>query len=171
MSYSFTYSQTQTFTATHAKHISSKVAADLKRVQRFYGMPSDNDINDYETELIELLKKGYLCTVSYGFKRGDKWIEPTLRYTARDLAGMTGSDDDPGRITAGADVSGASFYSFLTYSSAWDQLSQSEKDNFKKGLPYQRGYASEPLINGYLSQDKTYSSGGRALDRSIVKNY
>ncbi|RYE37335.1 MAG: hypothetical protein EOP48_28935, partial [Sphingobacteriales bacterium] len=79
MSFSFTYSQTQTFTATHAKHISSKVAADLKRVQRFYGVPSDSSINDYETELIELLKKGYLGTVTYGFKREDKWIEPTLR--------------------------------------------------------------------------------------------
>jgi hypothetical protein len=171
MSYSFTNSQTQTFTATHAKHISSKVAADLKRVQRFYGVPSDSSIQDYETELIELLKKGYLGTVTYGFKRGDKWIEPTLRYTARDLVGMNGADDDPGRITPGADVSGASFYSFLTYSSVWDQLSQSDKDEFKKGLPYQRGYASEPSISGYLSQDKSYSSGGRAVDRSIVKNY
>lgn len=168
---SFTYTGTQTFTATHAKHIAAKVATDLKRIQRFYGHPIDRRIEQYETEVVELLKKGYLDTVTYGFKRDDKWIEPTLRYTAKDLAVMSSADDDPGRIRAGADVSDATFYSYLTYSSNWNKLTQSEKDTFEKSLPFQRSGANEPGISGYLSNDKTYSSGGKALERSSVKSY
>jgi Bacterial HORMA domain family 1 len=171
MSYSYTQTETKTFTETHAKHIASKVATDLKRMQRFYGEPGDASISSYERELIELLKKGYLGTVTYGYKKNGDWIEPALRYTARELSGISSTDDDPGKITANANIEGASFYSFLTYSSAWDNLSQDEKDAFKKNLPFQRGYASEPGVNGYMSSDKSYSAGGKSVDRSTLKKY
>lgn len=171
MSYTLTETQTKTFTQTNAKHMATKVSADLKRIQRLYGNPSDDDIFTYELEVIELLKKGYLGTVSYGYKREDQWIEPTLKYSAIDLMDISANDDDPGRVRPGANITGASFYSYLTYSAKWDQLSQDEKDTFKKGLPFFRGGASEPTVNGYLSQDKTYSSGGKALNREIVRGY
>jgi hypothetical protein len=171
MSYSYTLSETTTFTATHAKHMAAKVATDLKRIQRLYGSPCDLDINDYETEVIELLKKGYLKTVAYGYRRKGNWIEPTIQYTAYELAGAHANDHDPGRIRPGADISGASFYSYLTYTSSWDYLSEDEKTTFKEGLPFKRGGAPEPGINGYFSSDRTYSSGGRALDRASVRSY
>ena len=76
-------------------------------------------IAEYEAEIIEFLKAGYLGTVTYGFRRDGNWIEPTLRYTARDLAGGAANDDDPGRVRPGANTIGATFYSYLTYSSSW----------------------------------------------------
>jgi len=171
MSYSYTLSETTTFTVTHAKHMAAKVATDLKRLQRLYGEPSDSAISGYESEVTELLKAGYLGTVAYGFMRDGDWIEPTLKYTALDLAGAHANDDDPGRVRPGADISGASFYSYLTYNSAWDALTETEKDFFKKNLPFYRTGADEPGVNGYLSNDRVYSSGGRALDRSSVRSY
>lgn len=171
MSDSYTYTEASTFTVTHARHVAAKVATDLKRMQRFYGSPSDQAIADYEAEVVELLKAGYLGTVTYGFFRDDEWIEPTLRYSARDLAGASANDDDPGKIRPSADVSGAKFYSYLTYNAAWDKLSGAQQDAFKKQLPFYRGGAIEPAINGYLTSDRTYSSGGRALDRSSVRSY
>ncbi len=170
MSYSLTVSNTTTFTVTHARHMAAKVATDLKRIQRFYGQPSDAAINDYEQELIALLKAGYLDTVTYGFKRGDQFIEPTLRYTAKDLVGGSASDDDPGLIRPRADIQGATFSSYLTYSAVWNAMTQAERDSFKKELPLQRVEAAEPTVSGYLSADRTYSSGGRALNRSSVRN-
>ncbi|AGG90934.1 MULTISPECIES: hypothetical protein [Rhodanobacter] len=171
MTSSFTVSATTTFTVTHARHMAAKVAADLKRMQRFYGAPSDLDIADYETEVVELLKAGYLGTVTYGYKRGDKWIEPTLRYSAKDLAGADGVDDDPGKVRPGADISGASFYNYLTYSSAWLNLTPDQREAFKKSLPFQRSTAAEPGIDGYLTPDRIYSAGGKALDRFSVRTY
>ena len=151
--------------------MATKISADLKRLQRFYGEPSDYNISTFELEVIGLLRKGYLRTVAYGYKRHNQWIEPTLKYNAIDLMGISSNDDDPGRIRPGANISGASFYSYLTYSAKWDQLSQDERDAFKKTLPFSRSSAGEPTINGYLSQDKTYSSGGRALNRETVRSY
>ena len=60
MSYSFTVSESTTFTVTHARHMAAKVATDLKRMQRFYGSLSDVDISSFETEAIALMKVGYL---------------------------------------------------------------------------------------------------------------
>jgi len=171
MSSSFTLSETATFTLTHARHMAAKVAADLKRLQRLYGSPTDARIADYETEVIELLKAGYLGTLTVGFRRDGDWIEPTLRYAARDLAGRDADDHDPGRIKPGVDIDGASFYSYLTYSRAWDDLTAAEQDAFKRRLPFYRTGAPEPGIDGYLDPDRTYSAGGRALDRASVRSW
>ncbi|WP_247439048.1 hypothetical protein [Bradyrhizobium sp. 44] len=45
------------------------------------------------------------------------------------------------------------------------------RHGFKAGLPFSRGGAPEPGISGYLSSDRTYSSGGRALDRATVRSF
>ena len=171
MSDSYTISETASFTVTHARHMAAKVATDLKRMQRLYGSPDDARIANFETEITEFLKAGYLGTVSYGFKRNGDWVEPTLRYTARDLAGGAANDDDPGRVRPGADIAGASFYSFLTYGDGWYKATDAEKAAFEKRLPIQRGNASEPSVNGYLTDDRSYSSGGRALNRASVRSY
>ncbi|HVX40442.1 MAG TPA: hypothetical protein VHB25_12795 [Gemmatimonadaceae bacterium] len=170
MSYSTTYTESATFTVTHARHIAAKVATDLKRLQRFYGSPTDSDIAAYEIEVTELLKKGYLKTVAYGYKRDGSFIEPTLRYVASELQ-SGGADDDPGRVRPGADIAGATFYSYLTYTAAWDRLSANEQAAFKDSLPFQRTGASEPGVNGYLADDLTYSAGGRALSRATVRSF
>ncbi len=171
MSYSFAVTESATFTVTHARHMAAKVATDLKRMQRLYGFLSDADIDAYEAEVIALLKAGYLGTVWYGFKRDGRWIEPTIKYTARDLYNASAADDDPGRIRRRADISGASFYSFLSYSAAWDDLTWGAQDAFKESLPFYRSSATEPPVYGYLLPDRTYSSGGRALDRASVRSY
>ncbi len=170
MSY-YTITESRTFTVTHARHIAAKVATDLKRLQRLYGQPSDSDIADYETEMIELLKAGYLDTVSYGFKRDGEWVEPTLRYTAQELAGDGVSDDDPGRVRPGADISGSSFCSFLTYSPAWHALTDAKRVAFKKSLPFRRTGGFAPGVSGYLEDDRIYSAGGRAVSRASVRSF
>jgi len=170
MSYSFTATETKTFTLTHAKHLAAKVTADLKRLQRLYGDVSDERIAQFEGEATELLRQGYLGTVTYGFKRDGSWIEPTLRYTASDLANG-GTDDDPGRVRPGINISGASFHSYLTYSSAWWDLTPDQRAAIERQLPLQRTGQPEPQVNGYFADDKTYSSGGRSLGRASVKSY
>ena len=171
MSTSYTLTETAAFTVTHAIHIAAKVAADLKRMQRLYGSPSDASIASYESEIVALLKAGYLGTVTYGYWRNESWIEPTLRYTAQELAGVAANDDDPGRVRPGANIAGATFYSYLTYSAAWDRLSGAEQAAFKTKLPFVRGGAPEPSVSGYFSDDRTYWSGGRALNRSSMRSW
>lgn len=169
MTNSYSVTDTATFTHTDAAHIAAKVAADLKRMQRFYDKPSDEWIQKFEAEAIAFLRSGYLDTVTYGFQKDDYWIEPTLSYTARDLSDDI-ADDDPGRVRPGALIDGAYFNSYLTYNSAWTELTQEQQAEFDSRLPFKRTAAPEPGANGYWSGDLTYSAGKRALDRSSLRS-
>jgi len=165
-----TFTGSTTFTITHARHISAKVATDLKRLQRLYGQPGDADISDYETEVVALLRAGYLGEITYGFRRSGKFIPPTLFYTAEGLAG-SGHSDDPGRIRPGYDVSGASFYSYLTYSPEWYRKTAEERRTFKDALPFQRSAADEPPTVGARVTDRNYVAGGVTLRRSTLRPF
>lgn len=173
MSYAFSLTESQTFTIVHARHMAAKVATDLKRMQRFYGYPAtDQRIAAFEGEVVELLRQGYLGTVTYGFQRNGEWIEPTLRYTASELAsGLL--DDDPGRVVIGHNTEGATFNSYLTYSAAWYNLTTAQQQEVEARLPLQRTGVAEPKVAAgkYFANDKTYSAGGRALGRSSVRSY
>lgn len=172
MSYSYTHTEAKTFTVTHARHLAAKVATDLKRMQRFYGSPSDTYIANLEGELTELLKCGGVDYVLYGFKKNGAWIEPSLRYDAKDLA-EGGLDDDPGRVLPGKNVEGGSFHSYLVHSTIWYQLSEKDRQDIASRVPIQRTGAAEPTAGGglYFADDRTYSSGGRALARSTLRSY
>ncbi|MDQ2079035.1 hypothetical protein RA307_02495 [Xanthobacteraceae bacterium Astr-EGSB] len=171
MSASYAITESVAFTVTHARHMAAKVATDLKRMQRLYGKPADDKIADYEVELIEMLKAGYLNEVTYGFRRNGEWIEPTLRYTSQDLAGIAANDDDPGRVRVGADISNASFYTYMTYTAAHGKMTQTEREAFEKRLPFTRDGAQEPGVSGYFDADRTYSAGGQALNRKSVRSW
>lgn len=167
----YSLSDSITFTHSHAKQLGAKVATDLKRIQRFYDRPSDTLIENYEAELVEFLKAGYLENVTYGFKKDGVWIAPTLKYTAVELNQENATDDDPGRVLPGFDVSGAAFTSFMTTNSAYANATASEREAFDKKLPFSRSTGTEPGAKGYFSTDLRYSSGGRGLNRSSLKNY
>lgn len=167
----YTATTTETFSYSHARHVAAKVATDLKRIQRFYSEPNDKWISLYEVEITEFLKAGYLGTVTYGFQRNGDWVQPTLRYTAKELAGSSANDDDPGRIRPGANVEGASFWSYLTYSRAWDLLTGQQKTQFEERLPFRRTPRPEFGIKGAWKADRTYSAGGRAVDRFSLGSY
>ncbi len=165
---SSSYSSTTTFTLTHAKYLSSKVATDLQRLQRFYGYPSNQQIADYEAELSALLKLELVQYVIYGFKRNDAWTPATVRYVCGQ-GGVLSVDDDPGKIQAKVDISGATFGSYLTYSAAWDKLTQAERLTIKSRLPFDRSGADEPQLEaGHWVSDRTYGAAGVALARSSV---
>lgn len=166
---SFTVSGTQTSTITDARYVASKVATDLARFQRLYGSPSDKNIADYEAELTILLKHDAVDNVVYGFKRNGLWTLASVRYVVLP-GGTLQTDDDPGRIKANLDIAGASFSSFLIYSSTWFSRPQEERARIKTQLPFDRTTGDSPnLERGQWTQDKNYSSSGLGLGRSTVR--
>jgi len=166
----YTTNESETFTLLHARYIASKVATDLKRIQRFYqGVPSDNTIERYEKELAVLLKYDVVATVTYGFKRNGAWTEVTVRYTALP-GGSLQADDDPGKIRPNLDIAGASFYSFLTHNDNWSNLSAAERTAIEGESPVSRGTGDNPpLESGYWLSDLNYSAAGRGLGRATVR--
>lgn len=162
----FSYSTSDTFTRTHAVYLASKVAADLKQMQLFYGKPSDGNIEAYIEELVILLVNKALKMVEYGFKKGDSWVV-VVRYTVRS-DGTSVADDRSGRVPAGANVSGASWHSFLEYSGIWFSLGESERQRIHNTLPFQRTHGNEPSFGpGGWSFNRTYSRNGTSLERGV----
>jgi hypothetical protein len=168
---SYSVTATVAFTITHARYIASKVATDLKRLQGLYLTydPSDSEIDSYEEELTYLLKHDAVGSVVYGYKRNGAWTAACVRYTVA-ADGSIQTDDDPGKIRPGHDIAGATFTSFLSYSSSWLQKSEEERQRIKNGSPLTRSSQSTPsLERGYWSDDRSYAAGGRGVARSTVK--
>lgn len=170
MSYTGTYSESSTFTVTNAKHIASKVKTDLMKLHRLYNIPSRERIDEYEKEVIELLKYGFLGAVTYGFIRNDndKWVV-ALKYTVKDN-NLELEGDDPGNIRR-ENIDGCRHYSYLEYSDKWFNASKSDKEVLENPLTLSRIEAETPDVeNGYWSSDREYYSGSQGMARQkLVK--
>lgn len=165
---SSTFTTTTTFTRTHAKHLAAKVIADLYQCSLLYDHPDASKIVDYETELVEMLAKSYVETYEFGFKKHDKRIV-SWRYTVGPDGGLHG-DDNAGGIYARASVADATYFNFMSHSSAWFQLTTAQKTAFENGLPFQRSTGSLPADgDGYWVVDHGYTAGGVRVARSTFR--
>jgi hypothetical protein len=164
---SATFTTSRTFTITHARYVTSKVAADLRQLRSFYGRPSEASIEDYAEEAALLLRDGYLERVDYGFQRNDRWVL-LLRYHAR--SDGTLSDENAGRVPAGIDITGTSFSSYLTHTARYYALTAAEREEVDAALPILRSHGAEAgFVVGTWGGTRSYSSGDTGVQRSIFR--
>jgi hypothetical protein len=163
-----TFTTSSTFTRTHAKHLAAKVIADLYQCSMLYDRPDEDDVEDYETELIEMLANEYVYSYEFGFKINGKRLL-SWHYTVGPDGGLHG-DADAGGIYARATVAHASYFNFMTYSDKWSKLTATQQASFKKGLPIDRTPGSSPIDgNGYWQVDHAYSAGGVRVQRKTFR--
>jgi hypothetical protein len=162
------YTYAETFTRTHARRLAGRVTSDLLQCHRLYGSPGESRLEEYREELEELLAGGYVSEYHFGFKRNDQTVW-SLRY----VVGPDGGLSEVGRaggVPAGINISDATYFNFLTYSSKWDQLPVATKTNIKGQLPIVRTTGSLPgTSNGYWVQDRSYAAGGVSIGRSVFR--
>lgn len=158
----------ESFTLTHAKYLASKVTADMRRCQQNYFRPSDDQINNFGTELALLLRDGYVSEYEFGFSQNDQRIL-SWHYTVKNSE-VSAADDRPGRIVSGIEIANAVFFNQLTYSLAWALLSKEERGRVERELPIQRTIGAGPRDGaGYWANDLSYSSTGVALSRRTFR--
>ena len=168
MSYSTTRSAT--FSITSARYLTSKIAADLRSMNRLYGKPTLADIDDFAEEAALLLRDGYLDRVDYGLRRRNaygewEWVL-RLRYVATSAGTL--EDANPGGVPANADDTGASWYSYLVTSSAFDRLTTAQQAAVKEALPVRRtGAAETGTGTGSWTGHRSYSRDGTAFTRTV----
>ncbi|MGC4052412.1 MAG: hypothetical protein QM757_24030 [Paludibaculum sp.] len=168
MSFSNTRTASSTFSIIHARYLSSKVAADMNLCASYYGQPSEPRIRDYAEELAQYLNEGYVSEYEFGYKKDGKRVV-SWRYRV-DANGNLTTDDRPGKVVPYVDVTGASFFNFLTPSSRFCALSAAEQSRFQSSLPVQRPGGQPPADgSGYWVSDRNYFSGGQALGRQTFQ--
>jgi hypothetical protein len=165
---SFSYTKTATFTITHARYLSSKVAADMHLCAQYYGYPSEERIRLFAEELAQHISKGYIEEYECGYVKDGKRVV-SWRYKADETGTLT-ADDRAGKVVAYVDITGATFFNHLTPNSRFFQLSTLERTEFKESLPIQRSGGQPPSDgSGYWTTDRNYYSGGRGLSRQTFQ--
>lgn len=84
---------------------------------------------------------------------------------------MAANDGDPGPAASGLRRFGRDLPQLRDIPGGWGRLSESQKDAFKRRMPFYRTGMPQPTVNGYLLDDKTYSAGSRAPNRASVRAY
>ncbi len=159
---------TQTFTLTHAKHLASKVVADLYQCALIYERPSPDQVAAYQEELAALLADHYVESYEFGFQRNGKRVLSWCYMVgpAGDLQG----DSRSGGLARGIDVSDADYFNFLVYSSTWSALSTAQRDRIELVLPVRRTPGLSPLDgDGYWTSERGYVAGGVLVQRRVFR--
>ncbi len=164
----FSHTRTATFTIVHARHLASKVAADMHLCAQYYGSPSEGAIREYAEELAQYLNAGYVWEYEFGFSKDGKRVV-CWRYRV-DSNGVLTADDRSGGVVPYVDISGAFFFNFLTRNSRFFELSSSQQARFEAELPLQRTEGNPPADGrGSWLSDRNYFSGGYGLSRQTFR--
>jgi hypothetical protein len=163
---STTVTRTAAFTITEARYVGAKIGTDLRLLHNLYGAPALARIDAFVEEAALLLRDGYLGTVSYGFRNpsSNEW-KLRLRYTA--TVGGQLVDTRPGSLPSAA-VAGCSFYSYLSYSTKFLNLSSADQTRVEAALPVSRSYGGEPATRSdNIASGNLYSRNGVGVTRDI----
>lgn len=161
------YTRSSSFTITDARYVGAKIGADLRLLNNYYGRPALDSIDDYVEEVALLLRDGYLDTVDYGFRESatNAW-KLRLRYKAATGGHLT--DSRPGTLPRAAELTGYTFYSYLTYSTAYAALTEGQKDAVEANLPFSRTTADAPTaLSGTTTTGSSYARNGAGVSRNI----
>lgn len=169
MSYSYTQSQTKSYTYANVRHINDKILGDLTYLLvRFPGIFTEERVTAWKNDFYHWMNDGYAQTIDILFMRNDECF-CEVKYELKD-DGSISADDNVGRIR-GVDLSGAYTSVVITYTSKWTELTAEEQQNFRdEKLHLSWGAAGKTNYAYGLTQkfDKQYSSGSVGVQRSVL---
>jgi hypothetical protein len=158
------YTNTDTFTLTNAKKLAAKVTSDMHQCRQFYERPSEDEILQFQQELIVLLAGKYVSKYEFGFKTNDdkrivSWLYEVT--TAGDIEG-----GPSGGLHAHANISKGKWFNFLTTNVNWSKLSEKDQTAVNAQHKVTRTTGEPPADgSGQWASDRTYVSGGVAITR------
>ena len=166
MTNSYTYADS--FTRAHARRLAGRVATDMHQCRIIYGQPGAGQIENFLTELEELLTGGYVEKYQFGFEKDDRVL-----WAVRYCVGPDGSlITNAGGLSRGVNITGGEWFNSLTPSTVWWQLSPATRVAVRSKIPVVRTTGSPPSdSHGYWHTDRTYADGGVGLERSTFRSF
>jgi hypothetical protein len=161
---SYSYTNTDSFTLTNAKKLAAKVSADMDQCRLLYGKPLEEAIVRYRDELAVMLAERCVSEYEFGYKTSDEKRIVSWRYVINAAGDLEGGRS--GGLFAAADVSKGTMFNFLWTNTTWANLSNSKKEEIRSQHAIRRGDGEPPADgSGIWVRDRTYGSGGVALER------
>ncbi len=160
---SYSYTTTDSFTLTHARKLAAKVTADMHQCRLLYGDPTEAEVDRYNEELVVMLAARYVSSYEFGYQKGDRRIV-SWYYTVAAAGDLEGGRS--GGLYAKADITGASWFNFMTTNYAWSGLTEGERDKVRAEHTIHRVTGDPPSDgSGRWVSDRAYVSGGVAVQR------
>lgn len=169
MSYSYTQSQTDSYTYANVRHVNDKILGDLTYLlTRYPGTFTQERLVGWKNDFYHWMNAGYAQSITIQFLRNDECF-CEIKYEVKD-DGSISTDDNVGRIR-GVDLTGAYASVIVSYTSKWSALTSDEQQKFRDDkLELTWGKADKTNYASGLSQkfDKQYSSGSLGIQRSVL---
>ncbi len=163
MTVSHTYTTDETFTRTNARKLAAKVTSDMHQCRRLYGDPTEARVDAFNEELVFMLAGEYVSSYEFGYQKGDLRVV-SWYYTVSAAGDLEGGRS--GDLYSQADISGASWFNFMTTNWAWSGLTEAQRDAVRAKHSIRRVDGDPPSDgSGQWVSDRTYVSGGVAVQR------
>lgn len=164
---SFSYTDSDTFSETHAAHHAGRITTDLRHCFHEYGSPVEHMLEQYLEELKILVSGHFVSHYHFGFQRNNVPVW-SLQYTITQHGDVSAESDIAGGIPRGVNVAGASFFNFLTHSAAWYLLSPEQQSTIEARLPFTRTTGVLPGDGTTIyTPDRQYNAGGVGTQRLV----
>jgi hypothetical protein len=158
------YTNSESFTVTHARKLAAKVTADMYNCYQHYGSPPRSDIERYTQELVAMLSNKYVSVYEFGFQTAEEKRIVSWRYTVTLAGDLEGGKS--GGLLATADISNATWFNQLTWNSNWSALTLAEQQKIKESHGVNRVNGSGPTDGeGHWTTTRTYGAGGVSIVR------
>ena len=147
-----------------AHHLAGPIIQDMRSYRKIYGHPTLSLIDDYEFELVALLKLKVVQSYEFGFERdGRRVVTCFYKFSYETIEPLEGSRNPANLSTI---IRGATFFNYITYTDTWFELPESEHNRIRARLPIKRGNNSPPQDgSGFWKNQESFISKGAALDR------
>jgi hypothetical protein len=158
------YTNSESFTVTHARRLAAKVTADMYNCCQHYGSPSPDDRDRFTQELVVMLSNKYVSVYEFGFQTAEEKRVVSWRYTVTVAGDLEGGKS--GGLLATADISNATWFNQLTCNSNWFALNLAEQQKIRELHGVNRVNGSGPTDGeGHWTTTRTYGAGGVSIVR------
>lgn len=168
MSYSYTQTNTRSYTYANVRYVNDKITGDLEYLLTFYpSLFTRERLNGWKVDFFNWMNDGYAKAIKVQFNRnGQCFCE--IKWEIRYDGTITG-DDNVGKLRLN-NLAGATTYVVVECIDKWYALTDSQRQDYYKNLELPWGPAEKTTYTPGLTMklDKQYSSGSFGVQRSVL---
>lgn len=168
MSYSYTKTNTRSYTYANVRYVNDKITGDLEYLLALYpSLFTRERLNGWKNDFFSWMNDGNAKAIKVQFQRNNQCF-CEIKWEIQENGTITG-DDNVGKLRLN-NLDGATTYVIIECTDKWYALTDQQKQNYYHNLELSWGPAEKATYTPGLTikLDKQYSSGLFGVQRSIL---